>query len=69
MIFDDDRYDVRITDTTLRDGSHPMAHRFTPDQVRDTVRALDDAGMEIPFPYRTLTWKQADAPAEKAEAR
>ncbi len=34
-------WDVRITDTTLRDGSHAMAHRFTPEQVRDTVRALD----------------------------
>jgi acetaldehyde dehydrogenase len=32
-------HDVRITDTTLRDGSHAMAHRFTEDQVRDTVRA------------------------------
>lgn len=38
---------VRITDTTLRDGSHAMAHRFTERQVRDTVRALDDAGVPV----------------------
>jgi len=40
-------WNVRITDTTLRDGSHAMAHRFTEDQVRDTVRALDAAGVEV----------------------
>ena len=39
--------DVRITDTTLRDGSHAMAHQFTEQQVRDTVRALDAAGVEV----------------------
>ena len=39
-------HDVRIVDTTLRDGSHAMAHRFTETQVRDTVRALDAAGVE-----------------------
>ncbi|SDH63915.1 HMGL-like [Pseudonocardia oroxyli] len=39
--------DVRIIDTTLRDGSHAMAHRFTESQVRDTVRALDRAGVEV----------------------
>ncbi|MGW4057731.1 4-hydroxy-2-oxovalerate aldolase [Amycolatopsis sp. NPDC004747] len=38
---------VRIVDTTLRDGSHAMAHRFTETQVRDTVRALDRAGVEV----------------------
>ncbi|KAA8939241.1 MAG: 4-hydroxy-2-oxovalerate aldolase, partial [Mycobacterium sp.] len=37
--------DVRITDTTLRDGSHAMSHRFTEQQVRDVVRALDRAGV------------------------
>jgi 4-hydroxy 2-oxovalerate aldolase len=40
-------HDVRITDTTLRDGSHAMAHQFTEAQVRDTVRALDQAGAEV----------------------
>ncbi|HVB54130.1 MAG TPA: 4-hydroxy-2-oxovalerate aldolase [Candidatus Acidoferrales bacterium] len=39
--------DVRITDSTLRDGSHAMAHRFTEPQVRATVRALDDAGVPV----------------------
>ncbi|WP_432844748.1 4-hydroxy-2-oxovalerate aldolase [Amycolatopsis sp. CA-161197] len=38
---------VRLVDTTLRDGSHAMAHRFTERQVRDTVRALDDAGIPL----------------------
>src|SRR5216110_1011012 len=38
---------IRITDTTLRDGSHAMAHQFTEQQVRDTVRALDRAGVEV----------------------
>jgi len=38
---------VRITDTTLRDGSHAMAHRFTEADVRATVRALDDAGVPV----------------------
>ena len=41
------RHDVRITDTTLRDGSHAQAHQFTEEQVRDTVRALDRAGVEV----------------------
>jgi 4-hydroxy 2-oxovalerate aldolase len=40
-------HDVRITDTTLRDGSHAMAHQFTEQQVRATVRALDRAGVEV----------------------
>ncbi len=39
--------DVRITDTTLRDGSHAMSHRFTEQQVRDVVRALDCAGVRV----------------------
>ncbi|MFC5947437.1 4-hydroxy-2-oxovalerate aldolase [Pseudonocardia lutea] len=40
------RNDVRVIDTTLRDGSHAVAHRFTETQVRDTARALDAAGVE-----------------------
>lgn len=39
--------DVRITDTTLRDGSHAMRHRFTEDQVRRVVTALDSAGVQV----------------------
>jgi len=38
---------IRITDSTLRDGSHAMAHRFTEDQVRSVVHALDAAGVEV----------------------
>src|SRR6476660_7218505 len=38
---------LRITDTTLRDGSHAMAHQFTEEQVRTTVHALDGAGVEV----------------------
>jgi 4-hydroxy 2-oxovalerate aldolase len=39
--------DVCITDTTLRDGSHAMAHRFTVEQVRAVVRALNEAGVPV----------------------
>ena len=38
---------VRITDSTLRDGSHAMAHRFTEEQVRSVVHALDASGVEV----------------------
>jgi 4-hydroxy 2-oxovalerate aldolase len=38
---------VRITDTTLRDGSHAMSHQFTEEQVRAVVHALDSAGVEV----------------------
>jgi 4-hydroxy 2-oxovalerate aldolase len=39
--------DLRITDSTLRDGSHAMRHRFTEEQVRAVVHALDRAGVEV----------------------
>lgn len=39
------KQDIKITDVTLRDGSHAVAHQFTKQQVRDVTRALDDAGM------------------------
>jgi 4-hydroxy 2-oxovalerate aldolase len=38
---------VRVTDSTLRDGSHAMAHRFTEGQVRAVVNALDNAGVGV----------------------
>ncbi|WP_104044343.1 4-hydroxy-2-oxovalerate aldolase [Arthrobacter sp. ZGTC412] len=38
---------VRLTDTTLRDGSHAMSHKFTEAHVRSVVRALDDAKVEV----------------------
>lgn len=37
----------RITDTTLRDGSHPMRHQYTREQVRSIVQALDAAGVPV----------------------
>jgi len=39
--------DVRLTDSTLRDGSHAMAHQFTEGQVRAVVHALDQAGVQV----------------------
>lgn len=38
---------VRITDTSLRDGSHAMSHKFVKDQVREVARALDQAGVQV----------------------
>ncbi|ALO67278.1 4-hydroxy-2-oxovalerate aldolase [Arthrobacter alpinus] len=40
-------FSVRLTDTTLRDGSHAMSHKFTEAHVRSIVRALDDAKVEV----------------------
>jgi 4-hydroxy 2-oxovalerate aldolase len=37
---------VRLIDSTLRDGSHAMAHQFTSEQVRAIVKALDEAGID-----------------------
>jgi 4-hydroxy 2-oxovalerate aldolase len=37
----------RVTDTSLRDGSHPMQHRFTREQVREVAGALDAAGVQV----------------------
>lgn len=39
--------DVTVVDSTLRDGSHALAHQFTEDQVRSIVRGLDAAGVPI----------------------
>lgn len=38
---------VRIMDTTLRDGSHAVAHQFTPEQVAAVASGLDAAGVEV----------------------
>ena len=46
MPYSDD-LDVRLTDTSLRDGSHAKRHQFTEEQVRSVVRALDAAGMPV----------------------
>lgn len=39
--------DLRITDSTLRDGSHAMSHQFTQAQVRGVVSALDRASVQV----------------------
>jgi 4-hydroxy 2-oxovalerate aldolase len=37
----------RLTDSTLRDGSHALAHRFTPEQAGAIAGALDRAGVPV----------------------
>ena len=39
--------DVRITDSSLRDGSHPKRHAFTAAEVARVVTALDGAGVPV----------------------
>src|SRR4029453_5380905 len=39
--------DVRITDTSLRDGSHAKRHEFTTDEVAAVVAALAAAGVAV----------------------
>lgn len=37
----------RLTDTTLRDGSHAVSHSFTPEMIRIIVGSLDEAGVPV----------------------
>jgi 4-hydroxy 2-oxovalerate aldolase len=37
----------RITDSSLRDGSHPMRHQFSIEQVQKVAQALDEAGVPV----------------------
>ncbi len=37
----------RLTDSTLRDGSHALSHQLTEDHVRRVVRGLDAAGVPV----------------------
>lgn len=40
-------------------ASDPLSVRRSRDKVVESIKsALDDAGIEIPFPYRTLTFKE-----------
>jgi len=51
-------------------GSRPVDIRASRDKVVASIkRALDDAKMEIPFPYRTLTFKNKSGGANEASAR
>ncbi len=42
-----DSLDVRVTDTSLRDGSHAKRHQFSDTEVRAVVAALDGAGVPV----------------------
>jgi 4-hydroxy 2-oxovalerate aldolase len=39
--------DIRVTDSSLRDGSHAKRHQFTVEHVRSIVAALDHAGVPV----------------------
>jgi len=39
--------DIRVTDSSLRDGSHAKRHQFTVEHVRSIVGALDTAGVPV----------------------
>ena len=50
-------------------GSKPVEIRKSRDEVVEAVKkALDKAGIEIPFPYRTLTFKEPLALARREES-
>ena len=42
-----DTLDVRITDSSLRDGSHAKRHAFTTAEVASIVNTLDAAGVPV----------------------
>ena len=42
-----DSLDVRVTDSSLRDGSHAKGHQFTEDHVRSIVGGLVSAGVPV----------------------
>ena len=42
-----DSLDVRVTDSSLRDGSHAKSHRFTEAHVRAVVGGLVSAGVPV----------------------
>ena len=64
--FNDSSVDFEITWWT---GSKPIDIRRSRDKVVTAVKsALDRAGIEIPFPYRTLTFKEPLAFAQASES-
>lgn len=46
MKSDRKRRNIRLVDTSLRDGMHALAHQFSPDQVASVAAGLDAAGIE-----------------------
>ena len=42
-----EQLDIRITDSSLRDGSHAKGHQFDEQMVRAIVSGLDSAGMPV----------------------
>jgi len=58
--------DIAVTWWT---GAKPLEVRQSRAEVVTAIkRALDDAGIEIPYPYRTLTFKSADGGVGAAAA-
>ena len=47
MTTQNDKPFVRLTDSTLRDGSHAVRHQFTTADVRRVVAGLDTAGVSV----------------------
>ena len=43
----DNKPKFRLTDSTLRDGSHAVAHQYTEQQAIDIVAGLDRAGVPV----------------------
>lgn len=37
---------IRVVDTTLRDGMHAVSHQFTPDDMAEIAKGLDEAGID-----------------------
>ncbi|MBB5210207.1 mechanosensitive ion channel family protein [Microbulbifer hydrolyticus] len=63
--FGDSSIDIEVTWWA---GSTPLEERRSRGEVVTAVkRALDEAGIEIPFPYRTLTFKEPLSLASRSD--